>query len=129
MALAETTRAGVEDELREAMLTGRLVDWRTGDATADDPAHGAGETPAGGSLRRPERDGQAGDGAHQVQAVVGVVDRQEVDVAVADARSWLGCLVAAGSGRRAIEGPSMRSWKGRGLGPSTAAPDSSRDRR
>jgi hypothetical protein len=42
MALAETTRAGVEDELREAMLTGRLVDWRTGDATADDPAHGAG---------------------------------------------------------------------------------------
>jgi hypothetical protein len=42
MALAETTRAGVEDELREAMLTGRLVDWRTGDATADDPAQGAG---------------------------------------------------------------------------------------
>jgi hypothetical protein len=42
MALAETTRAGVEDELREAMLTGRLVDWRTGDATADDPAHSAG---------------------------------------------------------------------------------------
>jgi hypothetical protein len=42
MALAEATRAGVEDELREAMLTGRPVDWRTGDATADDPAHGAG---------------------------------------------------------------------------------------
>jgi hypothetical protein len=42
MALAEATRAGVEDELREAMLTGRLVDWRTGDATADDPAQGAG---------------------------------------------------------------------------------------
>jgi hypothetical protein len=41
MALAETTRAGVEDELREAMLTGRSVDWRTGDAEADDPAHGA----------------------------------------------------------------------------------------
>jgi hypothetical protein len=40
--LAETTRAGVEDELRAAMLTGRLVDWRTGDATTDDPAHGAG---------------------------------------------------------------------------------------
>jgi hypothetical protein len=39
---AETTRAGVEDELREAMLTGRLVDWRTGDATADDPAYDAG---------------------------------------------------------------------------------------
>jgi type IV secretory pathway TrbD component len=41
MALAETTRAGVEDELREAMLTGRLVDWRTSDATADEPARGA----------------------------------------------------------------------------------------
>lgn len=42
MALADTTRAGVEHELREAMLTGRLVDWRTGDATDNDPAHGAG---------------------------------------------------------------------------------------
>jgi hypothetical protein len=42
MVLSDTTRAGVEDELREAMLTGRLVDWRTGDAPADDPAHGDG---------------------------------------------------------------------------------------
>jgi adhesin HecA-like repeat protein len=32
----------VEQELREAMLTGRPVDWRTGDSKADDPAHGAG---------------------------------------------------------------------------------------
>jgi len=42
VAFAETTRAGVEDELREAILTGRLVDWRTGYVTADDPANGAG---------------------------------------------------------------------------------------
>src|SRR5215218_1160214 len=42
MALAETTRAGVEDELRQAMLTGQLADWRTGDSAADDPTHGAG---------------------------------------------------------------------------------------
>ena len=42
MAQAETTRAGVDHELREAMLTGRLVDWRAGDTMADDPAHGAG---------------------------------------------------------------------------------------
>jgi hypothetical protein len=35
------TRSSVEDELREAIWTGRLVDWRTGDATADDPANGA----------------------------------------------------------------------------------------
>lgn len=42
MTLAETTRAGVEQELREAMQTGRLVDLRTGNPAADDPAHGAG---------------------------------------------------------------------------------------
>jgi hypothetical protein len=42
MALADTTRPGVEAELREAMLTGRLVDWGTGDAAADDPAYGDG---------------------------------------------------------------------------------------
>src|SRR5215211_224712 len=42
MALAETTRAGVEDELREAIRIGRLVDWRTGDPTIDNPSHGAG---------------------------------------------------------------------------------------
>jgi hypothetical protein len=42
MALAETTRAGVEAELREAIRTGQLVDLRTGDPVADDPAHGAG---------------------------------------------------------------------------------------
>jgi hypothetical protein len=41
MALAEATRDGVEDELREAIMTGRLVDWRTGDTAADDPAQGA----------------------------------------------------------------------------------------
>jgi hypothetical protein len=32
----------VEDELRQAMLTGQPVDWRSGDSAADDPAHGAG---------------------------------------------------------------------------------------
>jgi hypothetical protein len=42
MVLADATRAGADQELREAMLTGRLVDWRTRDARADDPAHGAG---------------------------------------------------------------------------------------
>jgi len=42
MVLADATRAGVDQELREAVLAGRLVDWRTGDASADDPAHGAG---------------------------------------------------------------------------------------
>jgi hypothetical protein len=41
MALANTIRAGVEQELRVAMLTGRLVDWRTGDPEADNPVHGA----------------------------------------------------------------------------------------
>ena len=40
-------------------------------------------TAAGGPLRRPEGDGQPGDGADQVQAVVGTVEGQEVDVAVA----------------------------------------------
>jgi hypothetical protein len=40
--LADTTRADAEQELREAILAGRLVDWRTGDARADDPVHGAG---------------------------------------------------------------------------------------
>jgi hypothetical protein len=40
MALAEHTRTDAEDELRQAMMSGRLVDWRTRDATADDPAHG-----------------------------------------------------------------------------------------
>jgi adhesin HecA-like repeat protein len=42
MALADTTRRGVDQELREAMPTGRLVDLRAGEAAADDPAHGAG---------------------------------------------------------------------------------------
>jgi hypothetical protein len=41
MAPENTTRAGVEDELHEATLTRELVDWPTGDATADHPAHGA----------------------------------------------------------------------------------------
>src|SRR5215218_4811836 len=42
MALPVTTRTRAEQELREAMLTGRPVDWRTGNSAADDPAHGAG---------------------------------------------------------------------------------------
>jgi hypothetical protein len=42
MALADTTRNDVEAELREAIWTGRLVDLRPRDATADDPAQGAG---------------------------------------------------------------------------------------
>lgn len=42
MALAVTTRNDVEAELRAAIWTGRLVDLRTGDAAADDPAQGAG---------------------------------------------------------------------------------------
>src|SRR5215207_10902814 len=42
-----------------------------------------GDAAAGGSLRRPEGDGQPGDRADQVQAVVGAVEGQEVDVAVA----------------------------------------------
>src|SRR5215211_1568135 len=42
-----------------------------------------GEAAAGGPLRRPEGDGQPGEGADQVQAVVGTVERQEVDVGVA----------------------------------------------
>ena len=40
-------------------------------------------TAAGGSLRRPEGDGHPGEGADQVQDVVGTVDGQEVDVGVA----------------------------------------------
>ena len=42
MALANSIRDGVEDELREAMRTGRLLDWRTQDAAADNPDQGAG---------------------------------------------------------------------------------------
>jgi hypothetical protein len=42
MALANTTRSGVEDELRGAMLTGRRVDWRSRNSVADHPTHGAG---------------------------------------------------------------------------------------
>src|SRR5215207_2791596 len=42
LTLGETTRRGVERELRKAIWTGRLADLRTGDATADDPACGAG---------------------------------------------------------------------------------------
>jgi adhesin HecA-like repeat protein len=37
-----TTRRGVERELRKAIWTGRPVDLRTGNATADNPTHGAG---------------------------------------------------------------------------------------
>ena len=42
LALADTTRTGVDQELGDAILTGQLVDLRTGDPAADDPAHGAG---------------------------------------------------------------------------------------
>jgi hypothetical protein len=41
MALADSTHTGVKGELADAMRTGRLVDLRPRDATADDPAHGA----------------------------------------------------------------------------------------
>jgi hypothetical protein len=41
LALADAIRAGAEEELREAILTGRPVIWRTGDADADDPTNGA----------------------------------------------------------------------------------------
>jgi hypothetical protein len=42
MALADTTRNDVASQLREAIWTGRLVDLRTRDAMADNPAQGAG---------------------------------------------------------------------------------------
>jgi hypothetical protein len=42
MVGADTTPAGMKQLLREAMLTGQLVDWRTGNARADDPSQGAG---------------------------------------------------------------------------------------
>jgi hypothetical protein len=42
MALADTTSPGLEQQLRAAILTGRLVDLCTGDTAADDPANGAG---------------------------------------------------------------------------------------
>jgi hypothetical protein len=41
MALADSAAIDVAQELRDAILTGRLVDRRTGDAEADDPAQGA----------------------------------------------------------------------------------------
>jgi hypothetical protein len=41
MALAHLTQRSMERKLREAIMTGRLVDLRVGDATADDPATGA----------------------------------------------------------------------------------------
>jgi hypothetical protein len=42
MAGADTTPAGMKQLLREAMLAGQLVDWRTGNSRADDPSRGAG---------------------------------------------------------------------------------------
>jgi hypothetical protein len=42
VALVENTRVGVDHELREAMLIGRPFDLRTGNASVDNPAHGAG---------------------------------------------------------------------------------------
>ena len=41
MALAAEIRSGAEDKLRKAMGTGHLVDWRSGEATADNPINGA----------------------------------------------------------------------------------------
>jgi hypothetical protein len=41
MALADSTRTGPEQKVRQAILTGRLVDLRAGQPEADDPAHGA----------------------------------------------------------------------------------------
>jgi hypothetical protein len=41
VTLAETTRPGAQEELREAISSAQPADWRTGDATADDPAQGA----------------------------------------------------------------------------------------
>jgi hypothetical protein len=38
--LADTRRVGVDEELRKAMRTGRLVDLRTGDPAANGPVHG-----------------------------------------------------------------------------------------
>jgi hypothetical protein len=40
MAPADERRGGVEQQLREAILTGQLVDLREGDATADAAARG-----------------------------------------------------------------------------------------
>jgi hypothetical protein len=42
MALANITRRSVERRLRKAIWSGRPVDLRSGNAGADDPAHGAG---------------------------------------------------------------------------------------
>ena len=39
MAIGNSTRTGPESDLREAIITGRLVDLSTGHPDADDPAH------------------------------------------------------------------------------------------
>ena len=62
-------------------------------------------TAAGGSLRRPEGDGQPGDGADQVQAVVGAVEGQEVDVAVAGREQPVDEGQAVAGGQQPAIGP------------------------
>ena len=65
-----------------------------------------GDTAAGGSLRRPEGDGQPGDRADEVQAVVGTVERQEVDVAVAGREQPVDEGQAVAGGQQPAVGPS-----------------------
>src|SRR5215207_10942446 len=64
-----------------------------------------GEAAAGGSPRRPESDGQPGGGTEQVQAVVGTVDRQEVDVAVAGREQAVEEGQAVAGGQQPAIGP------------------------
>src|SRR5215217_6934612 len=63
-------------------------------------------TAAGGSLRRPEGDGQPGDRTHQVQTVVGAVDGQEVDVGVAGRKQPVDEGQAVAGGQQPAIGPS-----------------------
>jgi len=62
-------------------------------------------TAAGGSLRRPEGDGHPGDGADQVQAIVGAVEGQEVDVAVAGREQPIDEGQAVAGGQQPAIGP------------------------
>src|SRR5215207_6836881 len=62
-------------------------------------------TAAGGSLRRPEGDGQPGDRTHQVQTVVGAVEGQEVDVGVAGREQPVDEGQAVAGGQQPAIGP------------------------
>src|SRR4029450_5826905 len=64
-----------------------------------------GDTAAGGSLRWAEGDGQPGEGADQVQAVVGAVEGQEVDVAVAGGEQPVQERQAVAGGEQPAVGP------------------------